>query len=533
MDPLSVVSIVAATCQFVDFGAQLFTESYRIHRRGASHAQERVADLARVSRELAMFSQNMADKTAPLVSPNHHPLGVSETALLQECRRCEDACRDISMSISLIRRMDEKARKIAGTGASGPGNSKWESFRTALSLVWNSGEVREMESRLKEIRSNLMLAMVSDLWYGTYLTYLPTNLPCVPAVIRVQIGAWQHMYRYLLTCDMHRSRNANPAELEKPTRNQTLVEQVNPNGNISATRKQAPEFIFSYRTLDQDLQDAPPPDVGRTASGIDDAACSKALIHSLSFEVEGNREKAIPKAYESTYEWIFKGPVQQQQQQQPGNDVDPQPSCWSDFPAWLEHDSRDVYWITGKPGSGKSTMMKYLAHHVETRLHLQKWSYPRPVLISAFYSWNAGTELEKSQEGLLRSLLRQILEQAPQLGPLMFPARWAMLKIFGKHANQRFPPWGWTELFETITAFTVSAHRMFNLAIFIDGLDEFPGDYGRLIGLVNQFHGRLGIKVCVSSRPWNEFRDVFLDCPQLHMELLTREDMKRFVHGSF
>lgn len=48
---------------------------------------------------------------------------------------------------------------------------------------------------------------------------------------------------------------------------------------------------------------------------------------------------------------------------------------------------------------------------------------------------------------------------------------------------------------------------------------------------MKQFHSQLAVKVCVSSRPWNDFRDAFISCPQLRIETLTESDLKTFVHG--
>lgn len=37
------------------------------------------------------------------------------------------------------------------------------------------------------------------------------------------------------------------------------------------------------------------------------------------------------------------------------------------------------------------------------------------------------------------------------------------------------------------------------------------------------------VKVCLSSRPWNIYKDAFRSCPQLRLELLTKEDISRYV----
>lgn len=64
-------------------------------------------------------------------------------------------------------------------------------------------------------------------------------------------------------------------------------------------------------------------------------------------------------------------------------------------------------WIKGSPGSGKSTLMKYLynAHDV----------YFRDYVVAAYYFHARGADLQKGRLGVLRSLLHQILVQRPQI----------------------------------------------------------------------------------------------------------------------
>ncbi len=47
------------------------------------------------------------------------------------------------------------------------------------------------------------------------------------------------------------------------------------------------------------------------------------------------------------------------------------------------------------------------------------------------------------------------------------------------------------------------------LALLIDGLDEFDEDYRDLVRLLSDANTEPGVKICVSSRLWNVFRDVY------------------------
>ncbi|PNP50354.1 hypothetical protein THARTR1_08958 [Trichoderma harzianum] len=81
---------------------------------------------------------------------------------------------------------------------------------------------------------------------------------------------------------------------------------------------------------------------------------------------------------------------------------------------WIEWDNgnQSLLWINGKPGTGKSTLLKYLLMN------------PREVSIAGtggislffFFSYY-GVELQRTPFGLYRSLLHQILQQSPDVLP--------------------------------------------------------------------------------------------------------------------
>jgi hypothetical protein len=71
-----------------------------------------------------------------------------------------------------------------------------------------------------------------------------------------------------------------------------------------------------------------------------------------------------------------------------------------------------------------------------------------------------------------------------------------------------------------------------NVALFIDGLDEFQGPPSELLGLLKMLRGP-NTKICVSSRPWPVFEDAFSQRPSLMMDRLTRGDIHNYVNAEF
>lgn len=75
------------------------------------------------------------------------------------------------------------------------------------------------------------------------------------------------------------------------------------------------------------------------------------------------------------------------------------------------------------------------------------------------------------------------------------------------------------------------------LCLFIDGLDEFDGGHETLANLFKEVAGssimESGIKICLSSRPWNTYRESFGQGPSLQLQNLTHKDIKMYVIDKF
>ncbi len=143
----------------------------------------------------------------------------------------------------------------------------------------------------------------------------------------------------------------------------------------------------------------------RQAKAATDIGIALSLLRTLRFKTMKARYTKVPRAHEKTLQWMFS----------------------HEFSRWLALD-RPLFWVSGKPGSGKSTLMKFLVDNDMTRVHLRNWSGGCQVAMSHYFFWVNGTELERSQEGLLRSLLYEILRGDPGLIKAAFPERWSELE---------------------------------------------------------------------------------------------------------
>ncbi|KAK0645392.1 hypothetical protein B0T16DRAFT_373332 [Cercophora newfieldiana] len=230
----------------------------------------------------------------------------------------------------------------------------------------------------------------------------------------------------------------------------------------------------------------------------------KALLHSLSFSTMEDRKAAIPRNYGDTLRWLF---------------VDT--NVKSGFAQWLTSGS-GIFWISGKAGSGKSVMMKAISDSPETVEHLLQWSGQRRLVTADYYSWNPGTSLQKSLEGVLRSLLHQVFCRHPSI------LETAMENIPDwKGPNYTFP----ISTLRTALLFLVTMST-YRFCFFIDGLDEMETG-SELAEFCIQLTRSGNIKFCISSRPWVAFVELLDDFPQLRVQDVTKEDISHFVQAKF
>ncbi|KAI2631860.1 hypothetical protein GGR54DRAFT_627466 [Hypoxylon sp. NC1633] len=195
------------------------------------------------------------------------------------------------------------------------------------------------------------------------------------------------------------------------------------------------------------------------------------------------------------------------------------------FITWLEQGT-GIFYISGKPGSGKSTLMKYLTRHHKTRTHLEVWAGKKKLVVGKFFFWKPGSTLQKNLKGLVRQLLHCLLAECPGLIPLAFPLQWEesihMENIHIEHHECK-------KAFEKLIS-TNEAIREHRFTLFIDGLDEFEGNHADLIRqLFAWFNQTDNVKLCISSREWAIFQDAFQYCPKFRLHDLTRSDIQHFV----
>lgn len=253
-------------------------------------------------------------------------------------------------------------------------------------------------------------------------------------------------------------------------------------------------------------------------SSLSEAKVRKELdvIRSLSFKTRQFRYNAICDAHHETFRWVFAPP----QDRETHLSIKPR-ECQTKLLKWLEH-GNGVFWVSGKPGSGKSTFMKFVADHKRTLEALSRWAHPRRAIISSCYFWSSGSQMQKSLTGLLQTLLYDVFRCCPQLIQSLCPSRWSGEVPHGEK-------WTETELRAILSRISGQPDRTFRFCFFIDGLDEYDSGKGDHIDFCEYLRSisSQDIKICLSSRPWNEFNDAFGQdlASRIFIHELTWDDM--------
>ncbi|KAH7145540.1 hypothetical protein B0J13DRAFT_607193 [Dactylonectria estremocensis] len=209
------------------------------------------------------------------------------------------------------------------------------------------------------------------------------------------------------------------------------------------------------------------------------------------------------------------------------------------FVEWLENGS-GVFYISGKAGSGKSTLMKCLAENPLTLQRLNDWASQsqKDIILVKFYFWSSGTKLQRSIEGLYRGILWEMLRICPALIRDIFPDHcgnvWARERTNGQRHDME-PQLSQLEAALDLLVKNPKTLQKHRVCLFIDGLDEYSGDYWKLSKLLVRWCGSQDIKICASSRPYNEFQRIFASDATTWLKLheLTYHDMARVVEDEF
>ncbi|KAI0170240.1 hypothetical protein BJ166DRAFT_190854 [Pestalotiopsis sp. NC0098] len=487
-EALAALSIACNVLSVVDFTWTLLTEAREIYK-AESGASGNVVFLETIVNDIKDHDDRLADAST------------GDPSLQKLISSSRDITAQISAALTSMKEEDHR--------------SKWKSFKAALKELWGDRKINELAEKVSTLQTRIARHMLMTISHEVKET--GRN---VKETIR-NVGALSARFSNLETINhqIGTERKELLTEMES-----NLIKAVE---DSLADRVDFERFVKAIIHKDnfvpwrERLQGSG--QILTAAHEFSEAAeltrQDQDFLRSLRFRNQKSRYQNIPDAHSRTFEWILENDIHQEAHQ-----------STSTFKDWLETGS-GIYWISGKPGSGKSTLMKFLWNNERTEKLLHVWADGKPLVTANFYFWNAGSALQKSQEGLLRSIIFEILQNCPDLIPAARSAVDLQADFAGGNVR-----WQVQDLL-SIYAAIVTHHVDTKFCLFIDGLDEF-GEERRiqrdLLGTIRRLNYSPNIKLCLSSRPWTEFLDEFgNDRNHLKLEDLTRDDIERYVTDHF
>lgn len=245
---------------------------------------------------------------------------------------------------------------------------------------------------------------------------------------------------------------------------------------------------------------------------------------SLAFKEIDYRAEEIETAHSGTCDWIF--------------DSD------TGFVDWL-YSREGYYWIRGKPGSGKSCLMKFLHDDKRCEKYLNHWTRDTLVVSAWFFFHQRGSLLQKSWEGLLRSVMYQLMQQSLAIHCLLRPVCLNRAKKYSVIAAGKLEVnWPLAALEQCLSIILDQDQRSIDVVLFLDALDEY-NDPPELIAealknlavppkthFFTDLSSRMRltrIKICFSSRPWDVFMRRFSSLPGFFMHKKSEMDIRKYV----
>ncbi|KAI9711499.1 MAG: hypothetical protein M1820_002062 [Bogoriella megaspora] len=507
MDPFTALGFAGNVLQFLDFTCKLVSGTWTIYRSADGSSTKN-----HTTQSIAQDLTNLSDGL--IISAQRRTTNVGQT-LRRIALDCQEVAQDL---LGVLGKLQLNGKRTL-----------WKSFMLAVQEQWQESQIKYLNTRLDSLQRDL----------NTYILKLLLDQQSDVRVAldnlndqnnRLDMGQVKYLQSFKhevleAVQRLSKEQSLSTKTIEQHFASLTALKSVRirDSDNREGTE-------ISYRRpvqqKDVELLSARMTKLATAMSNlsVEGQAVDREqrMLKRLSFPEMNVRYDTVKEAHADTFSWIFE---KESREERP----------LLHFAEWLEHGS-DTYWISGKPGSGKSTLLKFLYDHKETNRLLLLWAGSNRLITAKFFFWSGGSRLQKSQEGLLRSLLFEIFRQAPE-----------MIRKVGKVNNklnqisiENFNIVTYGELVACIVKLRDEIRTTnTRICLFIDGLDEYNvydgGSYRELARLLDTMSSCDEIKLCLSSRPENDFVDAFgrSSSQYIRLEDLTRSDIGKYVKDCF
>ncbi|KAF5026757.1 hypothetical protein F66182_1176 [Fusarium sp. NRRL 66182] len=496
MDPVTAVGLASAIVGFIPLAVKLVTTAKEIR-----DAKDNSLDKNRTRQDMANQMQQFAQR---LKVPDQTRITPEQRGLCSLALKCQELSQRIT---ALLDKIKPKNPHAFGS-----------SYRAAFRAWRKEEDIKELETSLRDCQSQLALGLI-DLSSQNATTYSAKIL----SLIETDTAKLEELQNHMNT--LRSGIQVENIGTEACTQISCLL----------GLQEEALSLIYQNR-----------------------------ILESIRFDQMHDREDKV-RSHQRTFQWLleddetttseFDETTNSESNEAVNSESHSDYSVHVDFDkehkqimkdqsrnlflSWLSSES-GFFHISGKLGSGKSTLMKVVCTHPQTRIELQKWAQDRRLIISKFFFWRPGSELQKSLDGFYRSLLYDILDAYPELIRYILPDLWKTAEKSPWQIQSKFnmPTETVKAALEQIILNNSSSIQLVEnlcFCFFVDGLDECEEIHGQdhvyLVQLLSDWvkgsHGRL--KMCISSRDYNVFLNRFPKDQRLLLHELTWFDMRQYV----
>ncbi|KUI62489.1 hypothetical protein VP1G_09611 [Cytospora mali] len=455
MDPVSAIGTASAILSFVQFSWELVAGAREIYKSADGNTDEN----ARISKVISDL-QDVTD------SIEFDQLGTSkhEKAL----KRLASECSELGEELLFI------LKKLKWTD----GNPKWSALRTKLNSMRKKDDIASIKERLADYRSQIVLRL--NMMLVEQNSSLKTQLD----------GLQQAMLHHSTprSEELKKLQEALESALAQSTlKNAQELDEL--HIGLQETGSSLMEQTITLEYIKNSL------DSLRALVRI--IPLEKRILEHIYYDSMFERQEAIHAAEEGTFKWLLieedldeetisfgedEASLSIEDEELEYQQQDEKARAKVKLLTWLRSGS-GTFHISGKAGSGKSTLMKLIAGHEITRIELGLWAGDNRKLVrSNHYFWSTGDKMQKSYEGLYRSILYDVLTKCPSLIQKVFQEQWnSLVKDMSPTATGKivieqslFRPPMFKKAFEDLINHQLDDN--YCLCVTIDGLDEFEGD---------------------------------------------------------
>ncbi|KAK4463658.1 hypothetical protein QBC42DRAFT_265318 [Cladorrhinum samala] len=502
MDPLTAVAFAGTIITFVDFSWSLLTGTYDVYGSSTGMTQQN----ARINDIISDLRDVSADLEGGLPVNSKH-----EKALRDLAAECSELAEELAALLKRLKRDEKK-------------NSLWSSLKVKWASLMKAGDVEDMMERLWDYRSQIMLRLSlilcdQESLVARQLERIRKEATQLNAKTTEKLEKIREEVLSVVSM-MRRRENEDPFGLQTGEIPQgCTIDEI--NGSLGQVRALLIDLVA--QTKGANLQ--------------------HTVLRQLNFDSRLYREDTINNAEMGTYEWMLEDREDKNNVKNDQDHNEEDDDGWKKpvFLRWLE-DGSHIFHISGKAGSGKSTLVKFLYADQRTMKGLKRWAGAKKLVLAHFYFWQGSkNEIQMSLNGLYRSILFEVLCQCPDLIPKAFPKQWKLVEsqaVMG-HSNEvwQMPVSDIYHGFQHLMA-SMASNPTHRFCFFIDGLDEYHGDsasHWEMARNLQALTRQSDIKICTSARPHTEFLVTFNDATNtiIHLHELTRRDITNFSRRMF